>query len=228
VQPAGAAAAAVAPRSVGTSPRAPSGVVTRAGGAAAASQPGAAGSAAGPGAAATGLPAGTFLPAAVGGRPGDPISPAAEATRSPSAGSVPGDVLPPEVQTQLCTELERIMGPLPPVVTGLSPQVIRQLPRSLTDVVPADVLRVVTLECGAPALVTPGAQPRTETPGAQAGGDAAGSGDGSTGESPLSGLVGKLPHTGAVLIASALQLALGLLLVGVLLRRQLLPSRLAG
>jgi len=64
-------------------------------------------------------------------------------------------VLPAALEKELCAVLTALLGPLPEQVRGLPANVIGQLPEQITDAVPADVLRTITLQCPQPAAGPP-------------------------------------------------------------------------
>jgi hypothetical protein len=108
------------------------------------------------------------------------------------------------------------MAHVPAEISGLPAGVIAQLPRGITDQVPADVLRVVTLRCP-PTAAAAERQAAAAAPVRQL------SSRHRTGARPEAaprahtGLAA-LPHTG--LIAAVPVAGLGLLLTGLLLRRR--------
>lgn len=158
------------------------------------------------------LPGGSQSPPSSGGSGGDHGSGGTSA-RSPLGD----DVLPAALEDELCTVLTTLLGPLPEQVKGLPRTVIDELPTQITDIVPADVLATVTLQCPTPA---PGAAapagvqqvqqvkqaPKTRT-APQA----------TSGRVTPAGLA-SLPHTG--LVAGVPVLGTVLLLLGLVLRRR--------
>lgn len=159
-------------------------------------------------------PALPSLPGGGGGAGGGGQEERGGTGRSSPAGD---DVLPAALEKELCAVLTTLLGPLPQQVRGLPANVIGQLPKQITDAVPADVLRTVTLQCPA-ASTTPRApagvraasltRPAAKAPARTAIGTwrAARTGEGS------------LPHTG---FGIALPLAgMGLLATGIWLRRR--------
>ena len=100
------------------------------------------------------------------------------------------------VRDELCRALSVILDPLPERISGLSPEVIGQLPPDIVNVVPERVLAGASVWCSS-----------------QASGD--GSDAGNSG--PLTRVLG-LAHSGLV-AGAALPFALGLLGLGIALRR---------
>lgn len=162
-----------------------------------------------------GLP-GLTLP---GGEQSPPSNgPGSGGTGGTSGGSPLGDdVLPAEVQDQLCTILTTLLGPIPEQIKGLPKTVVDELPAQITDLVPADVLATVTLQCptAAPAAAAPvevqqarhvAKAPKQRT-----------ARDESAQRVTPAGLA-SLPHTG--LVAAIPVLGVGLLLLGLALRHR--------
>ena len=102
------------------------------------------------------------------------------------------------VQEELCRALAVIVDPLPERITGLSPEVIAQLPPEIVNVVPERVLATASVRCPSPA--------------SGAGSDAGNSG-------PLTRVLGVLAHSG-LLLGAVLPFAVGLLALGIALRRR--------
>lgn len=158
------------------------------------------------------LPGGSQSPPSSGGSGGDNGSGGTSA-RSPLGD----DVLPAALEDELCTVLTTLLGPLPEQIKGLPRTVIDELPTQITDIVPADVLATVTLQCPtpAPAAAAPaGVQPVQqvkEAPKTRTAPQAA------SGRVTPAGLA-SLPHTG--LVAGVPVLGTVLLLLGLALRRR--------
>lgn len=164
-------------------------------------------------------PAPPSLPSVPGGGEGGTGGRGQEQQQGGTGGSSPvgDDVLPAALEKELCTVLTTLLGPLPGQVRGLPGNVIGQLPRQITDAVPDDVLRTITLRCPQPvadaprtpflaaSVTRPAAKPPART---------------TIGTWPAArtGTSSSLPHTG---FGIALPLAgLGLLATGIWVRRR--------
>lgn len=150
-----------------------------------------------------------------GGQPQPPSSGGGGAQQDSPLGD---DVLPEALEQELCTVLTTLLGPLPAQLKGVPAAVIGQLPRQITDQVPADVLRTVTLRCPAtadtPAAPTPATTPAAaQAPAAQT--RVKGTKTGRAARAERTGL-SSLPHTGA--LAGLPIAALALLVLGAVVR----------
>jgi hypothetical protein len=180
----------------------------------------------GSGPAAAGLPTATELPElpelpalpGSGGGESPPPAPAAGGDGSTSGSSPLGDdVLPAELEAELCTLLTTVLGPLPAQVRGLPSTVIAELPAEVTDLVPADVLATVTLRCPAAEAAPPSQAPAEVRSVSTRRVAQAAKGSSTAVRRPVrSGLV-SLPHTG--LVAGVALAGAALLLTGLAVRR---------
>jgi len=164
------------------------------------------------------VPSAPALPSLPGGGGGGGGGGQEEQGGTGGSSPVGDDVLPAALEKELCAVLTTLLGPLPEQVRGLPANVIGQLPKQITDAVPADVLRTVTLHCPQPAAATPQTEvrnavvqrPVTKTPAKKP-----------ATRTPKAAPTGSssLPHTG---LGIGLPLAgLGLLAGGIWLRRRL-------
>ncbi|MGH8893973.1 MAG: hypothetical protein ACRDWY_11820, partial [Actinomycetes bacterium] len=164
------------------------------------------------------LPALPALPGSGGSKPAPPSrgGGGSQPGGTPGGSPVGDDVLPAALEKELCTVLTTLLGPLPAQVKGLPAGVVAQLPAQITDLVPADVLATVTLQCPSPA--TPTAAAATEVRGVQAGpANKAASATRSPQRATPAGL-SALPHTG--MVAALPVLGGGMLLLGLAIRRR--------
>ena len=168
------------------------------------------------------LPALPGLPSLPGAGGGGQAPPVAGGGQSSPLGE---DVLPAELEAQLCSLLTTITGHLPGEVRGLPARVIAQLPAQITSAVPADVLRTITLQCPAPAPSVRADLPiTTEFQATAARPLPRQVRDRHSARLPVERTaLGSLPHTG--LVVGLPLLGLGLLLAGTLLYRRSRPTR---
>jgi hypothetical protein len=163
------------------------------------------------------LPGLPTSPGSGGGEPAPQQTAASGDGGTSGGGPLGDDVLPADLEAELCTVLTAVLGPLPEQVRGLPATVVDELPAEITDLVPADVLATVTLHCPTVEPAPPGGTatevrsastkrvakaPKQSAPKAR---------------KPTGAGTGSLPHTGLV---AGIPLAGGaLLLTGWALRR---------
>jgi hypothetical protein len=159
----------------------------------------------------TSLAAVPGLPALPGSGGSGPTSAPDDQSGTPASGPLGDDLLPAALEDQLCAVLAQVMAQVPAEISGLPAGVIAQLPRAITDQVPADVLRVVTLRCP-PTAAAAERQAAAAAPVRQL------SSRHRTAASRARTGLAALPHTG--LLAAVPVAGLGLLVTGLLLRRR--------
>jgi hypothetical protein len=105
------------------------------------------------------LPMSAGVPGAGGGEAPSDGSAGSGDSGTRQGSPVGDDVLPAALEAELCMVLTALLGPLPAEVKGIPAGVVARLPAQITDLVPADVLATVTLQCPAPAAAEPAAAP---------------------------------------------------------------------